>query len=185
LESNVGRNRTCEAKVPEDFQRKVKESALTTEIQTGLIALDVAQSVFAAYAGVPATRLSQCLSGVKSWDPKDLAACEKALREMLDLAKSVEPLPIDFRKVGLVRTVLESRRMMKTWTVRTAPGQVFAGLDASYRPVFDATGLALTGEAAHQICSELRKLNYRADAISRQLLANERSLEFRAAWKPR
>jgi hypothetical protein len=161
------------------------EPALTIEIQTGLTQLDCAQSVFAAYAGVPATRLSQCLSGVKNWDAKDLAACEKALRELLDLAKSVEPLPIDFRKVGLVRAALDARRALKTWVVRTGPGQVFAGLDASYRPVFDATGLPLTGESAHQICSELRKLNYRADAISRQLLANEQSLEFRAAWKPR
>jgi hypothetical protein len=161
------------------------EPALTIDIQTGLTQLDCAQSVFAAYAGVPATRLSQCLSGVKNWDLKDLAACEKALRELLDLAKSVEPLPIDFRKVALVRTVLESRRLMKTWVVRTGPDQVFAGLDGAYRPFFDATGLALSGEAAHQICSELRRLNYRADAVSRQLLANERSLEFRAAWKPR
>ena len=162
------------------------ETALTTaEIQTGLATLDVAQSVFASYAGVPATRLSQCLSGVKAWDPKDLVACEKALREMLDLAKSVEPLPIAWGKVALVRTVLESRRALKTWTVETAPCRVFAGLDAAYRPAFDSTGLALTGEAAHSICSELRKLNYRADAVSRQLLANEQSLEFRAAWRPR
>jgi hypothetical protein len=158
---------------------------LTTEIQTGLIALDVAQSVFASYANVPATRLSQCLSGVKEWSAQDLAACEKALRELLDLAESVKPLPIDFRKVSLVRTVLELRRAQKTWTVRTGPGQIFAGLDASYRPVFDATGLALTGEAAHSICTELRKLNYKADAVQRQLLANEQSLEFRAAWRPR
>jgi hypothetical protein len=162
------------------------ETTLTTaELQTGLITLDVAQSVFAAYANVPATRLSQCLSGVKNWDPKDLAACEKAMRELIDLAKSVEPLPINWGKVGQVRIVLEARRQQKTWVVQTAPGQIFTGLDAAYRPVFDSTGLALTGEAAHAICNELRKLNYRADAVSRQLLANERSLEFRAAWRPR
>ena len=61
---------------------------MTTEIQTGLAILDCAQSVFSAYANVPATRLSQCLSGVKGWTPQDLAACEKAMREMLDLAKT-------------------------------------------------------------------------------------------------
>jgi hypothetical protein len=158
---------------------------LTTEIQTGLATLDCAQSVFAAYANVPATRLSQCLAGVKNWDPKDLAACQKAMNEMLDLAKSIEPLPIDWRKVGLVRTVLEARRALKTWTVSTSSG-VFVSLDRSYRPVFDQTGAALTGEAAHRVCGELRKLNYQnVKAVERQILAGEQSKDFFGAWKPR
>lgn len=157
----------------------------TAELQTGLTVLDVAQSVFAAYANVPATRLSQCLSGVKNWDPSDLSACEKTLREMLDLAKSVEPLPIDWRKVGLVRSVLEARRAFKTWVVRT-DSKLFFGLDASYRPTFNETGTALTGEGAHRICSELRKLNYQnVKAVERQLLPGEKSLDFFVAWKPR
>ena len=161
------------------------ESALTNEIQTGLAILDCAQSVFAAYANIPATRLSQCLVGVKNWDAGDLAACQKAMREMLDLAKSVEPLPIDWRKVGLVRTVLESRRAFKTWVVRSDRG-IFAHLDGAYRPIFNEPGVALTGEAAHRVCSELRKLNYQnVKAVERQLLAGEKSLDFFVAWKPR
>jgi hypothetical protein len=159
---------------------------LTTEIQTGLITLNVAHSVFASgYAGVPPTRFSQCLNGVKAWDPKDLAACEKAMREMLDLAKSVEPLPIDWSQVGRVKIVLEARRTQKTWVVRS-DSKLFFGLDASYRPTFNETGIALTGEGAHRICSELRKLNYQnVKAVERQLLAGEKSLDFFVAWKPR
>ena len=154
------------------------------ELQTGLTTLDIAQSVFAAYANVPATRLSQCLSGVKNWDAQDLAA-QKAMRELLDLAKSVEPLPIDWRKVGLVRTVLEARRALKTFVVSTANG-FFASLDKSYHPVFDQTGTALTGEAAHRVCGELRKLSYQnVKAVERQLLVGEQSKEFFVAWKPR
>jgi hypothetical protein len=156
----------------------------TAELQTGLATLDVAQSVFAAYANVPATRLSQCLSGVKNWDPKDLAACEKAMREMLDLAKSVEPLPINWGRVGLVRTVLESRRALKTFVVSTSSG-LFVSLDKSYRPVFDQTGAALTGEGAHRVCGELRKLSYQnVKAVERQLFAGEQSKDFFTAWKP-
>jgi hypothetical protein len=156
----------------------------TAELQTGLITLDVAQSVFAAYANVPATRLSQCLAGVKNWDARDLGACQRALREMIDLAKSVEPLPIDWRKVGLVRNVLEARRASKTFVVSTSSG-LFVSLDKSYRPVFDQTGVALTGEGAHRVCEELRKLNYRhVKAVERQLLAGEQSKEYFSTWKP-
>jgi hypothetical protein len=156
----------------------------TIEIQTGLTTLDVAQSVFAAYANVPATRLSQCLSGVKEWPAQDLAACQKTMREMIDLAKSVEPLPIHWAKVGLVRSVLESRRLQKTFVVSTASG-FFISLDKSYRPQFDQVGAPLTGEGAHRVCEELRKLNYQnVKAMERQLLAGEKSLDFFAAWKP-
>jgi hypothetical protein len=159
---------------------------MTIDLQAGLTQLGVAQSVFSTgYANVPATRLSQCLNGVRPWDPRDLAACEKALQEMLELAKSVEPLPIDWSKAGQVRVVLEARRALKTWVVQVAPEKIFAGLNRAYHPVFDATGLPLTGEAAHNICSELRKLNYQAGAVQRQLLAEEVPLEFRAAWRPR
>lgn len=158
---------------------------MTIELQTGLAALDCAQSVFAAYANIPATRLSQCLSGVKNWDPKDLAACEKAMRELIDLAKSVEPLPIDWRKVGLVRGVLESRRVLKTFIVSTSSG-LFLALDKAYRPLFNEVGTALTGQGAHRVCEELRKLNFQnVKAVERQLLAGEKSLDFFAAWKPR
>jgi len=156
----------------------------TAELQTGLTTLDVAQSVFAAYANVPATRLSQCLTGVKNWDARDLGACQKALREMLDLQKSVEPLPIDWRKVGVVRNVLESRRAQRTFVVTSDKG-FFSHLDASYHPVFDQTGVALTGEAAHRTCGELRKLNYQnVKAVERQLLAGEQSKEYFTTWKP-
>jgi len=127
------------------------------------------------------------LSGVKNWTPQDLSACEKTMREMLDLAKSVEPLPIDWGKVGLVRTVLESRRAQKTWVVMS-DNKCFLSLDASYRPTFNETGetgTALTGDGAHRICSELRKLNYQnVKAVERQLLAGEKSLDFFVAWKP-
>ena len=158
---------------------------MADEIQAGLNTHDIARSIFASYCGIPATRLGMYLDGAKAWDPIDLEACRKTLRELTDLANSVGGVPVDWRKVGQVRIVLESRRALKTWVVQTAPGQMFAGLDAAYRPASDSIGLALTGEAAHAVCHELRKLNYCADAISRQLLANERSLEFRAAWKPR
>jgi hypothetical protein len=157
---------------------------MVDEIQAGLNTYDIARSIFASYCGIPATRLGMYLDGAKAWDPTDFAACQKTLRELTDLANSVAGIPIDFRKVGLVRTVLEQRRLMKTWVVRISPGQFFAGLDAAYRPVFDSIGLPLLGQAPHEICSELRKLNYKADAAQRQLLANEKSLEFRAAWKP-
>jgi hypothetical protein len=157
---------------------------LTTEIQTGLATLDCAQSVFSAYANVPATRLSQCLSGVKTWHAGDLAACQKAMREMLDLAEAVKPLPVDWRKVGLVRSVLEARRALKTFVVSSDSG-IFAHLDGAYRPNFNESGVALTGEAAHRVCSELRKLNYQnVRAVQRQLLAGEKSLDFFVAWKP-
>jgi hypothetical protein len=155
------------------------------DIQAGLVKYDIARSIFASYCGIPATRLGLYLDGAKAWDPVDLAACQKTLHELTDLANSVSGIPIDFRKVGQVRIVLEARRAQKTWVVQTAAGQFFAGLDAAYRPTFDSTGLALTGEAAHQICGELRKLNYAASAVARQLLAGEVSLESRAAWRPR
>ena len=155
------------------------------EIQAGLMQFDIARSIFASYCGIPATRLGLYLDGAKAWDPADLAACRKTMRELTDLANSVGGVPVDWRKVGQVRVVLEARRAQRTWTVRTVPGQFFAGLDAAYRPIFDAAGLALTGESAHSVCSDLRKLNYRADAVQRQLLANEQPLEYRAAWKPR
>jgi hypothetical protein len=159
---------------------------LAIDLQSGLNHLGIAQSVFASgYAGVPATRLSQCLNGVRPWDMKDLAACERALTEMLDLAASVSPLPIDWSQAGKVRTVLESRRMQKTWVVTTSSG-IFISLNAAYRPVFDQTGVALTGAGAHRICEELRKLNYQnVKAVERQLLAGETSLDFFSAWKPR
>lgn len=156
----------------------------TAELQIGLTTLDVAQSVFAAYANVPATRFSQCLAGVKEWDPRDLAACQKTMRELLDLAKSVEPLPVDWRKVGVVRGVLEARRALKTFVVSTSSG-LFISLDKSYRPVFDQTGVALTGEGAHRVCGELRKLSYQnVKAVERQLLVGEQPKDFFAAWKP-
>ena len=154
------------------------------EIQAELNKHDVARSIFASYCGVPATRLGLCLDGARAWDAHDLAACQKVMREMLDLAKSVEPLPIDWRKVGLVRNVLEARRASKTFVVSTSSG-LFVSLDKSYRPVFDQTGVALTGEGAHRVCEELRKLNYQnVKAVERQLLAGEQSKEYFATWKP-
>jgi hypothetical protein len=153
------------------------------EIQAGLNEHDIARSIFASYCGVPATRLGLCLDGAKAWSPADLAVCQKSLREMLDLAKSVSPLPIDWRKVGLVRNVLEARRASKTFVVTSDQG-CFSHLDASYRPIFNETGVALTGEAAHRICGELRKLNFaNVKAMDRQLLAGEKSKDFFTAWK--
>jgi hypothetical protein len=154
------------------------------EIQAELNKYDVARSIFASYCGVPATRLGLCLDGARAWDAHDLAACQKVMREMIDLAKSIEPLPIDWRKVGLVRNVLEARRASKTFVVSTSSG-LFVSLDKSYRPVFDQTGVPLTGEGAHRVCEELRKLNFgNVKAAERQLLAEERSKDYFAAWKP-
>jgi hypothetical protein len=148
------------------------------EIQAELNKHDVARSIFASYCGVPATRLGLCLDGARAWDAHDLAACQKVMRELLDLAKSVEPLPIDWRKVGLVRNVLEARRAQKTFVVASDKG-FFSHLDASYRPIFNEPGAALTGEAAHRICNELRKLNFgNVRAVERQLLAGEKSKEY-------
>ena len=63
--------------------------------------------------------------------------------------------------------------------------KLFLGLDGSYRPIFNEVGTALTGEGAHRICGELRKLNYQTvKAVERQLLAGEKSLDFFSAWKP-
>jgi hypothetical protein len=155
------------------------------DIQTGLQTLDVAQSVFSAYCGVPTTRLSQYLNGVKDWNPQDLAASQKALREMLDLAESVKPLPINWSKVGAVRITLEARRIQKTFVVSSSNGY-FVSLDKLYRPTFDQVGTALTGEGAHRVCEELRKLNYQSvKATERQLLIGEISQDFFVDWKPK
>jgi hypothetical protein len=154
------------------------------EIQAGLMDHDIARSIFASYCGIPATRLGLCLDGARAWDPADLAACRKTLHELADLANSAGGIPVDWRKVGLVRNVLESRRAQKTFVVESDKG-FFSHLDASYHPVFDQTGVALTGEAAHRICGELRKLNFaNVKAMDRQLLAGEQSKEYFTSWKP-
>ena len=158
---------------------------MVDEIQAGLIERDIARSIFASYCGIPATRLGLCLDGAKAWDPADLAACRKTLYELADLANSVGGVPVDWRKVGQVQVVLETRRAQRTFVVSTSK-ELFLGLDSAYRPVFNETGIALTGEGAHRVCSELRKLNYQnVRAVERQLLAGEKSLDFFLAWKPR
>ena len=158
---------------------------MVDEIQAGLIAHDIARSIFASYCGIPATRLGLCLDGAKAWDPSDLAACRKTLHELADLENSVGGVPVDWRKVGQVRIVLEARRALKTFVVSTSSG-FFLSLDKAYRPTFDEVGTALTGGGAHQVCGELRKLNYQnVKAVERQLLAGEQSRDFFSAWKPR
>lgn len=154
------------------------------EIQAGLNEHDIARSIFASYCGIPATRLGLCLDGAKAWFPADLAACRKTLHELSDLANSAGGIPVDWRKVGQVRIVLERRRALKTFVVSTSSG-IFVSLDKSYRPVFDQTGVPLTGEGAHRVCEDLRKLNFgNVKAVERQLLAGEKPKEYFTAWKP-
>ena len=158
---------------------------MSSEVQAGLTQLDIARSIFSAYCGIPATRLGMYLDGAKVWDPVDLAACRKTLHELIDLTNSVDGLPIDWRRVGQVRAVLDARRERKTWVVETSSGY-FLSLDRSYRPVFDGLGVALKGEAAHSACSELRKLNFQnVKAVQRTLVGDEKPVDFHTAWRPR
>jgi hypothetical protein len=168
----------------EIFSFENREGINLMDINGALLQLDIARSIFAAYVGLPATRLGLYLDGARQWDPHDFAVCQKMVGEMLDLSASIGGLPLQWSKVGAIRPVLDARRAEKTWTVETSDGR-FCSLDQQYRPVFDAVGVALTGEGAHAVCSELRKLNYVAKAVQRTLVKDEKSVEFRIAWKPK
>jgi hypothetical protein len=72
--------------------------------------LGCSQSAFAGIAGVNGVALSQFLRGCPKFSGAALQRIEEGLRDVVRLAQQ-SPLPIDWRRIGEVRTAIACMRL--------------------------------------------------------------------------
>jgi hypothetical protein len=75
-----------------------------------LAELDVSQQQLSAFSGVNINRISPWISGTKDIGNLDLEKINETIRNLKRLTELAQPWPIDFRRVGTIRLLLERLR---------------------------------------------------------------------------
>jgi hypothetical protein len=80
------------------------------KIRSALTTLDCSADFLCAIAEISSKKLSRALSGIQALSGPELTHLMKTIENLKGLASDADPYPVSFRRVDLIRRMLERRK---------------------------------------------------------------------------